>query len=222
MLYLVGHTKGGVGKTTIATNLAALLATPLNPVCIVDADEQQHSSRFITRRSAHPGKPRIDCKVLIGGLHAPLRALRRRYADVIVDAGGADSEELRSAARTVDVMLVPFAPSQNDLDGFDMLLEKVVTPARDYHPGLVVLAVPNKVETHPKRQDRLPAARDFIEARGMTMLDFGISLLPAPYNRSAETGLGVCELLDKPALRATLELLDVLRDVRMLATAVSA
>lgn len=215
MLYLIGHTKGGVGKTTIATNIATVLAKEGARVCLVDADEQLHANRFCTRRLEYaPNAPRIDCHVMDGGLHKRLLALRRRYDHVIVDAGGADSEELRSAARTVDVMLAPFSPSQNELDAFGMLKEKVVSPAYDYNPGLCVVALPNKIETHAKRQNRLPAARDFVEGKGFTVLGCRLSLRASPYQRTAELGQGIGELGDAQAYA---ELLAVLGETHELA-----
>ncbi len=210
MLYLIGHTKGGVGKTTIATNLASLIA-PLRRVCIVDADGQGHSNRWCGRRLAlAPEAPRIDCHVLDGSLHKPLLALVGRYEDILVDAGGTDSQELRSALRTVDVCLAPFSAMQNDLDGFDDL-RGLVDAASEYHPPLRVFAVPNKVETNAQRRDRLPAAVDFVRGKGFEVLTTHLSMLAAPYGRSSEQGRGVGELYEA---RAAVELMAVLGEVQ--------
>lgn len=210
MLYLIGHTKGGVGKTTIATNIAAVLA-PTSRICLVDADGQGHANRWCGRRLAlAPEAPRIDCHVLHGSLHKPLLALTKRYEHVIVDAGGTDSQELRSALRTVDVCLAPFAAMQNDLDGFEDL-RGLADVASEYHPALRVFAVPNKVETNVQRQDRLPAARAFVKAQGFEVLTAHLSLLPAPYGRSSEQGKGVGELGEA---RAILELMAMLGEVQ--------
>ncbi len=209
MLYLVGHTKGGVGKTTIATNLAALLA-PHARVCLVDADEQSHTNRWCSRRLAFaPTAPRIDCTVLAESIAKPLRALAQRYDHVVVDAGGKDSQELRSALRTVDVCLAPFAAMQNDLDAFDDL-RALVDIASEYHPPLRVFAVPNKVETNAQRADRLPAAITFVRGKGFDVLGARLSLLAAPYGRSSEQGQGVAELNEG---RAQIEMRAVLAEV---------
>lgn len=214
MLYLIGHTKGGVGKTTIATNLAAYLA-PARRVCLVDADEQLHSNRFCARRAKHEGLARIDCQVLSGSLTKRLSLLRRRYDAVIVDAGGADSEELRTAALAADVMLCPFSPSQNDLDGFDLLTDKVLTGARSFHPALTVLGLANMVETNAQRADRLPAARAYVEARGVTVLAASLAQLDGPYNRTAEEGRGLFELgLTRREGRALREFAAVVKEVQ--------
>ena len=45
MIINISHTKGGVGKTMIATNLSISLVAP-----IVDLDIQQSSSRFFQLR----------------------------------------------------------------------------------------------------------------------------------------------------------------------------
>ena len=50
--------KGGVGKTTIAQNLAVCLAHSGYKVCILDADSSQNSQSWLGRRSdEHPNVP---------------------------------------------------------------------------------------------------------------------------------------------------------------------
>ena len=43
-----------------------------------------------------------------------MRDAARRYEDVVVDAGGRDSEALRSAMTVAELMVLPLCPSQFD------------------------------------------------------------------------------------------------------------
>ena len=51
MITVVGGTKGGSGKSTVATNLAVMLATAGRDVLLVDADDQETSSDFTAMRN---------------------------------------------------------------------------------------------------------------------------------------------------------------------------
>lgn len=51
MIYVIGGIKGGSGKSTIATNLAVLMAKKFKDILLIDADDQQSSSDFTVFRS---------------------------------------------------------------------------------------------------------------------------------------------------------------------------
>lgn len=50
---LIANPKGGSGKTTVATNLAGMLAVGGDDVRILDLDRQQSSTQWLGRRDAH-------------------------------------------------------------------------------------------------------------------------------------------------------------------------
>ena len=58
MIVLVGGEKGGVGKTTLAVNLAAMRARAGHDVLLVDADKQASANLWANirdqERSIHP------------------------------------------------------------------------------------------------------------------------------------------------------------------------
>ncbi len=60
MIICVGGTKGGTGKSTVATNLAVMLATSGRDVLLVDADEQGTSTDFTNMRNTNrPDRGRL-------------------------------------------------------------------------------------------------------------------------------------------------------------------
>lgn len=55
MILISGGTKGGSGKTTIATNLAIMRAAQGKDVLLVDADDQETASDFTILRNERMG-----------------------------------------------------------------------------------------------------------------------------------------------------------------------
>jgi len=119
MILVVGGEKGGVGKTTIATHMAVARTTAGRSVVLVDADSQGTASSWSDARKEQAASP-IPCMSLRGGkVHVELRELARHYDDVIVDPGGADSQEFRSALLAAHTLLMPLKPGSFDFWTFE-------------------------------------------------------------------------------------------------------
>ena len=89
MIVLLGGEKGGTGKSTMATNLAAIHAINGNDVILVDADKQASSAAWAALRDENGLTPRVPCVQKLGKtLHVEVKELERRYQTVIVDCGG--------------------------------------------------------------------------------------------------------------------------------------
>lgn len=102
--------KGGVGKTTIALNLAAVLHED-HSVLLVDADHQGSIQSWVNRADEAPdvltaSKPNVHEKL-------PLIAEEYDYAVIDTPAGAGDFP--RSAARASDLVLMPIRPSAFDV-----------------------------------------------------------------------------------------------------------
>jgi chromosome partitioning protein len=108
---LVANSKGGSGKTTVATNVAGWLAGKRQRVAIADHDPQRSATVWLARRPA-----------LFPAIHGlPPDATRKALKDadpqwLVVDTpAGLHGEDLRDAVHRADVMLVPLAPSVFDM-----------------------------------------------------------------------------------------------------------
>ncbi len=93
--HFIGWEKGGTGKSTMATNLAAAHVINGHDVILVDADKQ---CRLCNLRDENGHTPRVLGVQKLGKtLHIELKELEKRYETVVGDSGGRDSVELRSA-----------------------------------------------------------------------------------------------------------------------------
>lgn len=141
---LVASSKGGAGKTTIATHLAAQSAIDGLRTALVDADPQASSTRWAQKRAG------LDSAVLaIDGTRR--KAWRKQVPDdtqrVIVDgAAGAMAEELDPFLETVDAVIVPVVPSTFDIEATVPFLDSLARHPRVRKGTLRVGLVGNKLK----------------------------------------------------------------------------
>lgn len=106
---LVANAKGGCGKTTIATQLAAALAAAGHFTVLADADRQRSSLLWLQRRPA--GAARIAGLDWTRDVDAPLRRTERLVVDAAPALRRARIAELVKAA---DLVVLPVLPSAFD------------------------------------------------------------------------------------------------------------
>ena len=120
--WLVACSKGGVGKTTIATQLAANAALSGLRTVLVDADPQGSSTRWCERRAG------MASAVL--PLDGTRKGWRKRVPDdtqrLIVDApAGAMADHLAEVLEIADAVVVPVQPSALDIEASVRFLESL-------------------------------------------------------------------------------------------------
>ena len=173
MIVLIGGEKGGTGKSTLATNLAALRAkrSGHNNVLLIDTDPQGSSADWAYYRS-ESGLNGVECIQLFGKhIVSEIDTKTKRYDDIIIDAGGRDSQELRYAMTIADVMVVPVGASQYDLNtvaNIDELLNQV----QPMNPGLVCYAVVNNFPNHARLTEGTDAIEFLKQFENVTPFNF--------------------------------------------------
>lgn len=122
---VIGTQKGGVGKSTIAVNLAVKAVKMGKRVLIIDGDPQGSSIGFRAIRETDDLKA---VSIVQPTIHKDIGDFSN-FDIVIVDAGGRDNTLLRSAvmAAAEGILLIPVLPSPYDIwatkDTFEILEE---------------------------------------------------------------------------------------------------
>lgn len=148
MIILIGSQKGGCGKSTTAVNISAELARQGKDVMLVDADRQGTASNWISDRNQNTSLTKIHSIQKFDNIHETLSDLAKRYEYVVVDSAGRDSRGLRTGMSAADVLIVPFRPSQPDLDTLPAL-QDIITMALDLNSKLRVKALLTMAPTNP-------------------------------------------------------------------------
>ena len=148
MIVLIGSRKGGCGKSTIAVNVAAELAAQGHEVALVDTDHQRTAATWARDREEYGNLMKIHCEERYENISNALLDLGDRYQYVVVDAAGRDSREWRTGMAVADLLIVPFRPSQIDLDVLPHLND-VVVQAKQLNGKLIVRALLTMVPTNP-------------------------------------------------------------------------
>lgn len=175
MIVVIGGTKGGTGKSTIATNLAVISAKAEYDTLLVETDPQESSADWVDTREELNVQPRINSVVKYGSsLRNELKVLSGKFQHIIVDAGGHDSDNFRSAIVVADILITPFKPSQFDTWTASKI-DRKVGEAKLINEQLRAYVIFNEVSPHPRMEDQA-AASSFLtaELENFELLDFNI------------------------------------------------
>lgn len=206
MIVLIGGEKGGAGKSTIACNLAVFLASQEKDVILLDADPQKTSSTWAYRRSliTDLDLPKLHNAEKTGDIYSTVMDFAQRYSYVIVDSGGRDSKELRSALIACDVFYTPIKPSQIDIDTLGKMNE-LVEHAVALNKKLKSVALITHSPTNPNMDDK----KETEEILGK-MPNFNSSNIAITYRssywRTMGRGISVLEYSDDKAKNEILSL----------------
>lgn len=185
---LIANSKGGSGKTTLATNLAGYFAMLGRRVMLSDLDRQQSSAQWIQRRP--PEMP------LIHSYDSRNKTPVIEPEWIITDSpAGFRDEKLSDAIKRADCVIVPIQPSAFDIgatsDFLDRLAEEKAIRKNKTFVALVGMRVNSR--THAAA-----GLAEFMEQTGFPVLTY---LRNAQvYATAAELGVSLFDM--RPSLVA--------------------
>lgn len=191
MIIVIGSTKGGVGKSTITTNLAVIRASYGFEVLVIDADTQTSAADFGLMRTERLGKNTYSTIQLLGpAVRGEAPVVADKYQDTIIDCAARDNQGLRAALAVADLVIVPCRPRAFDawaLEDFSKVLEEM----RVANPNLRAWSFINQGE---------PVGADNAEAAELLAGIEGIEHKPCivtsrkSFGHSVALGLAVTEM----------------------------
>lgn len=211
MLIAIATEKGGVGKTTIATNFAAMRAAYTDSVKLIDTDNAKYANQWGMVRRAAGVTPDIRLAMMQGNIYSDLIAERDALDTVVVDVPAGDSVELRLACAAADVLIIPLSVGQFDTWSLGTM-GVLVNELRQTRPALRVYSVLNKVPPSAKTELRdsvamLAEMSDFFTPARTPIMD------RMAFRSAARAGKGVTELDGAADQKAIAEITSLYEEV---------
>ena len=201
-IVVIANPKGGVGKSTLATNVAGYWASQGHSVMLGDVDRQQSSRLWLGLRP-EAARPITAWDVQRDFIVRPPKGTTHVVLDT---SAGLHGSRLREILRLADKVLVPVQPSIFDIYATREFLDKVAE-LRGAHPanlGIVGMRVDERTIAAEQLHQfvdglNLPVLGMlrptqnyvYLAARGLTLFDVG----PGRVARDLEQWQGICEWL---------------------------
>lgn len=184
--------KGGCGKSTLATNLAAFYARQGKTSTIMDFDPQGSATNWLKRRP--------ETLPIIHGIMAYKKSMRATRSwqlrvpddtvNVIVDSpAGISHEELREMTRDAARILIPILPSSMDIDAASFWIADLLPIANVDRNDHRLAVVANRAHRHTKSLTRLMRFVDSLNLPVIAALRDSQNFVDA-----AEQGIGIHEM----------------------------
>jgi chromosome partitioning protein len=203
-IVVVANPKGGVGKTTLATNIAGYYASRGHAVMLGDADRQQSSKLWLGLR------PPAARPIATWDINADLIVKPPKgTTHVVLDSpGGMHGWRFKDVMKLADKVIVPLQPSIFDIYATRKFLDELAEHRKANHleVGIVGMRVDQRTIAADKLREfvdslKLPVlgyVRDtqnyiHLAARGLTVFD----VAPSRVEKDLEQWTGICKWLDK-------------------------
>lgn len=189
---LLSNAKGGCGKTTLATNIAAWYAANGQQIRLFDYDTQGSAMHWSKRRS--PEYPLIDA---VDAARRPGNNMTRSWQmrvppqtdRVIIDTpAGIDGPELASMLQENDYLIIPVLPSPIDIQATAYFIRDILLIGKARKKQIHIGVVANRVR---KNTLMYHALKRFLFT---LKLPFITSFRDTQhYNKAIEKGLGILD-----------------------------
>ena len=213
-IILIGGEKGGVGKSTIATNIAVEMSYRKAQIIIIDTDPQKTSINWIDRRNelietSNLNYPKITGVSKDGNIKDVIKDFVTKYDIVLIDASGRDSQSLRTGLTVADKFYCPIRASQADLETLPHIC-KIIEAAKDFNEHLISKAIISCAPTNPlinEVEEAKNLLSDFTEYLSLSKTFIRDRKI---YRDALLQGKGVVELGN---IKATLEIKNLVNEI---------
>jgi len=200
---LIVNPKGGSGKTTIATNLAAAFANGGLHAALADTDSQRSSLDWLA------GRPESAAPIIGLDWSKRIKQPPNGISRLVVDTAAAlQKGHLRDLIRTADTVIVPVLPSAFDLSAITAFLKefKHLKPIRKRKKPFALVRNRCRMGSRAsKRLDGFMVMSDVAEVGWLTDRSL--------YNEVAWKGLSVFDLHTKTAVEIQQDWIPIVRFV---------
>ena len=196
---LIMNSKGGSGKTTVATNLAAAYANRNVRVALFDCDGQANARHWGQSRSEdnlpidiqfHPDPRTIDA-----GATAPYDVCIYDSAPAIT-FGATLNSDFEALLKLSDIILVPMLGSSWDIYSGEHFITQLMTQRVWRARPSPIAVISNRVDGNPANQQRLQHFLSCLNVPAIT------ALRESPvYPEAADSGQGIVEMKRNRAAR---------------------
>jgi len=182
---LVTNAKGGCGKSTIATNLAAYFASEGFATALADFDPQASALTWLEQRPK-------DYPPIAGvaGFESGLKSVPRTAEYVVIDsAAGTHGKDLTELVRKAETIVVPVLPSPIDIKAAERFVEELLHVHKVADKKAKAALVANRVKENTLIFEELDAVLSRLK------VPYVASFREAQnYIRAYQRGLGIHEL----------------------------
>jgi chromosome partitioning protein len=208
---VVINTKGGVGKTTVSTNLASWFAANRIPAAIMDYDPQGSSLNWLQLRSPMAAKIHAsNAAQPTSGLRSLRMHVPSHIEHLIVDAPAGASRLLQQDMfRTANHIIIPVGPSAIDIHATANFIKELLLAGRVRTHGIQVGVVANRVRDTSAVYAPLERFLNSLRMPFLTRLrDSDV------YINAAETGVGIFEMDENVGARERQEFMPIIEWIR--------
>lgn len=162
-IVVVANPKGGVGKSTLSTNIAGYFASKSHAVMLGDADRQQSSKLWLGLRPA-AARPITSFEISTDMVAKPPKGTTH----VVLDTpGGLHGWRMKDVLKMADKVIVPLQPSVFDIFATRAFLDELAQHSRA--SSLKVGIVGMRVDARTIAADKL---HEFVDGLGLPVLGY--------------------------------------------------
>lgn len=182
---MIMNSKGGCGKSTIATNVACYFANDGAKVALADYDPQRTSLDWLAIRPAD-----LPAIAPVNACDDGLRSVPRDTEVLVIDAPArTHGSEMNELVRRAETILVPVMPSPIDMKAAEHFLSELLELGKVQREQARIAVIANRVRENTLMYDELD------KYLGKLKLPYLSSLRQSTnYLRAFQRGMGVFEL----------------------------